>query len=222
VAENDNSAMDLVVKQWGKIADATNAAVHLIHHTRKQSGTEAEVTAESSRGGKALTDGCRSVRTINRMTKEEGEKAGVENHRLFFRTYNDKANLAPPSDRSDWYELKGVSLGNGGAHPSDEMGVVARWEWPDATASLSPGDLHKVQAKIHGGTWRESAQAKDWVGHAVADVLGLDLGDQQARATIKALLRQWTDGGALKRATKQDGDRKPRPCVEVGEWANAT
>ena len=55
------------------------------------------------------------VRVVNRMSKEEGEKAGVENHRLYFRTYNDKANLAPPADKSDWFELKSVDLGNGPA-----------------------------------------------------------------------------------------------------------
>ena len=221
VVENDNNAMDLVVKQWGKIADAANAAVHLIHHTRKQSGGESEVTAESSRGGKALTDGCRSVRTINRMTKEEGEKAGVENHRLFFRTYNDKANLAPPSDRSDWYELKGVSLGNGGAHPSDEVGVVTRWEWPDAYIDVVPGDLHRIQVGIHQGQWKESSQAANWAGKAVAEVLGLDLTDTGAKAKVKGLLKDWIAGGALKVVSRPDRHRRACPFIEVGEWSDA-
>ena len=74
------------------------------------------MTTESSRGAKAKTDAARVVRVVNRMSKDEGEKAGVENHRLYFRTYNDKANLAPPADKSDWFELKSVDLGNGPRH----------------------------------------------------------------------------------------------------------
>src|SRR3954469_24957004 len=85
----------------------------LVDHTRKMGSSEAEVTTETSRGAKAKTDACRVVRAVNRMTKEEGKRAGVENHRLFFRTFNDKANLAPPADKSDWCELKSVDLDNG-------------------------------------------------------------------------------------------------------------
>src|SRR3546814_8795977 len=46
--ENDNSAMDMVAKQWGRIAKAANCAVVLVHHSKKLNG--ADVTMESSRG----------------------------------------------------------------------------------------------------------------------------------------------------------------------------
>ena len=128
--ENDNTAQDMVVKEWGKVAERGNCAVHLVDHTRKMSGFESEVTTESSRGAKAKTDAARVVRVVNRMSKDEGEKTGVQNHRLYFRTYNDKANLAPPADKSDWFELKSVDLGNG---PGMEVGGVASMH--PATAS---------------------------------------------------------------------------------------
>ena len=73
--ENDNTAMDMIVKEWGKVADRGDCAVHLVDHTRKMGGAETEVTVKMSRGGKAKTDACRGVRVVNRMTKEEGEKA---------------------------------------------------------------------------------------------------------------------------------------------------
>jgi RecA-family ATPase len=82
-SENDNQAIDMIVKEWASIADRSGCAVQLVHHTRKASPGETEVTAESARGAKALTDACRSVQVINRMTKDEAGKAGVENHRLF-------------------------------------------------------------------------------------------------------------------------------------------
>jgi RecA-family ATPase len=121
VKENDNNMQDMVVKEWGRVADRGNCAVHLVDHTRKMNGFESEVTTESSRGAKAKTDAARVVRVVNRMTKEEAERTGVQNHRLHFRTFNDKANLAPPADKSDWFELKSVDLGNG---PGMEVGGV--------------------------------------------------------------------------------------------------
>lgn len=219
VSENDNGAMDLVVKQWGKIADAANCAIHLVHHTRKQYG-DFEVTAESSRGGKALTDGCRSVRAINRMTKDEADKAGVENPRRYFRTFNDKANLSPPSEKSDWYCLESVSLNNGGSAPSDELGVVTSWSWPDAFEDVTESDLRKVQAALGQGDWKESAQSKTWAGTAVADVLGLDIADKEARAKVKALLKTWIKNGALKVVKRLGPDRHMAPFIEVGEREN--
>ena len=56
VPENDNTAQDMVVKEWGRVAEHGNCAVHLVDHTRKMDGFEAEVTTELSRGAKAKTD----------------------------------------------------------------------------------------------------------------------------------------------------------------------
>jgi hypothetical protein len=218
VSENDNAAMDLVVKQWGRVAEAGNCAIHLVHHTRKMSG-DVEVTAESSRGAKALTDGCRSVRAINRMTREEGEKAAVANHRLHFRTYNDKANLAPPAEQSEWYRLESVSLGNGGDDASDEVGVVTTWSWPDPFDDVSATDLRKVQDQIAASEWKESVQARAWAGHAVAEVLGLDAGDPAEKAKIKSLLRTWIKNGVLKVERRPGPDRHICPYIIVGDPA---
>ena len=35
VPENDNTAQDMVVKEWGRVAERGNCAVHLVDHTRK-------------------------------------------------------------------------------------------------------------------------------------------------------------------------------------------
>jgi hypothetical protein len=216
--ENDNAGMDLVVKEWGRVADAADCAVHLIHHTRKQS-SDAEVTADSSRGGRALTDGARSVRAINRMTKDQAEEAEVENHRLYFRTYNDKANLAPPAEHSDWYFLKSVSLDNGGDGASDLMGVVTAWKWPDPVDDVTFDDLKRVQAKLDGGEWRANVQAQEWAGVAIAQVLGLDLNKKPDKAKVKGLLKTWIKNGALKEVTKPDEKRMPKKFIDVGERA---
>ena len=50
VPENDNTAQDMVVKEWGRVAERGNCAVHLVDHTRKMGGFESEVTTEKLPG----------------------------------------------------------------------------------------------------------------------------------------------------------------------------
>lgn len=218
--ENDNGAMDRIVKEWGRVAERGNCAVELVHHSRKSSSGETEITVESSRGGKALTDGCRSVRVLNRMSKEEGESAGVENPRVHFRTYIDKGNLAPPAEKSDWFKLESVDLGNnpnGGF--GDSIGVVVPWKWPDLMADVSLTDLRNVQTIVSKGRYRASPQAADWVGKAVAEALHLDLDKPADRRKAANLLKVWTASGALKRVEERDEKGNERPFIVVGEWA---
>jgi len=217
VSENDNSAIDAVVKTWNRVAGGGNCAVELAHHARKLGDNE--VTAESARGAVAMVAACRDVRVLNRMTKEEGERAGIENHRLYFRCYSDKANLAPPSDVSDWYRLVSVDLCNGPPGDSDHIPAVARWNWPDALDGLSARDLFTVQKHIAEGEWRESAAAEKWAGHAVAEVLDLDVTLTPVQARLKSLLKTWIETGALKTVRRQDEHRKERTFIVVGEWA---
>lgn len=219
VAENDNSAMDMVVKEWGRVAERGNCAVQLVHHTRKM-GDAVEVTTESSRGGSSQTDACRVVRTVNRMTKQEAANAGVENPRLYFRTYNDKANFAPPVEKSDWYRLESVDLGNGPMGlPGDSIGVVTEWEWPDATAGMTPADYDKVVAEVRGGKWKASIQAKEnWVGHAIAEALGLDLELAADKAKVNAALKMYLAAGTLVVVERMDEvQRRQKKFIEVPE-----
>lgn len=134
--ENDNKQMDLVVKEWKRVAEAASCGVELVHHVRKGDG---EITAESARGGGAFVDALRNVRVINRMSKDEGDRARLANHRLYFRTFSDKANKVPPADASDWFKLESVDLHNAPPGESDLIGVPRRWEWPDAMGRACAG-----------------------------------------------------------------------------------
>ncbi len=218
VSENDNNAIDRVVKEWGRVAHEANCAVELVHHTRKPSNGESEATTDSARGAKALTDACRSVITINRMTERESEKAEVKNPRFYFRTVNDKNNLAPPPTDSVWYKLESVALGNGQSFgdEGDNVGVVVRWQWPNPADLASRGDLRRVQERVSEKQWRESRQANEWVGKAVAEILGLD--PQADRSRIVALLEAWIEAGHFKIVEGRDANRQPRKFVEVGAW----
>jgi 5S rRNA maturation endonuclease (ribonuclease M5) len=217
VVENDNGAMDMIIKEWGRVADRGNCAVLLVHHTKKM-GNE-EVTTDSGRGASSQTDGCRVVRTINRMTKEQATKLGIENHRLYFRTLNDKANLQPPVEKSDWFKLVGVDLGNGPTGPGtgDSVGVVTKWELPEALAGMTAADFDKVAIVIRRGKWRESPQAKNWVGKAVAEALGLDVSQKLVRGRVQRMLGAWYAAKSLVVVDGLDEKRNTRKFVEVVE-----
>jgi len=209
ITENDNNAMDLVAKEWARVADRANCAIELVHHTRKLNG--AEVTADSGRGAGALKDAARSVLTLNRMTVEEAQRAGVDDPRRYFRVFADKANLAPPTDASDWYRLVSVYHPNG-----DDVGVVERWAWPDPFDDITADDLAQVRLWVGtGGRWRENHQSTDWVGHAIGQAVGVDTHDKGGRAKVLSLVKTWLRSGVLVVVERPDSSRKLRKFVEV-------
>jgi hypothetical protein len=211
VSENDNRAIDMVAKEWSRIADVCNCSINLVHHVRKTNGTE--VTAESSRGAVSLIGAARSVVVYNRMTKEEGERAGIEPDKrgFYFRTQNDKANLAPP-EAADWHRMNNVDLDNG-----DSVGVACPWKWPDSFEGVTTWHLQEVQRRVGSGRWRADVRSKDkWVGAVIAAVCNLDL--EQHRSRIKDILKQWIQTDMLRIVEGEDEHRKPREFVEVGTW----
>lgn len=211
ISENDNRAIDMVAKEWSRIADICDCAINLVHHVRKTNGQE--VTAESSRGAVSLIGAARSVIVYNRMTKEEAERAGIEPKFIgfYFRVQNDKANLAPP-EGADWYRMNNVDLPNG-----DSVGVAAPWQWPDPFDGLTTWHLKEVQRRVDLEDWRIDVRAKDaWVGNLVAQVLDWDVEKKAGR--IKDILRQWFATDMLREVERADQHRKVRKFVEVGKW----
>lgn len=221
VPENDNGAIDLVAKEWARLASRCNCAIELVHHTRKLNGEEG--TTESGRGATALLAAARSGRVLNRMSDDEKAAAGIANDpATYFSITRDKSNLAPAGKR-EWRRMASVDLGNGvDLEPSDSVGVVVAWEWPDAFDGVTVRDLLEVQRAVDsacrdGKPPRFSDQASDWVGVIIAEIIGLDAKDDRTR--IKKLLAEWLKNKALMKVEHEDAKRNKRPCVEVGEWA---
>lgn len=210
VSENDNNAIDIVAREWNVVAERTGAAINLVHHVRKQNGTEA--TADSARGASALIGKARSVLVYNRMTADEAASLGVDEaeRRFFFRVDNDKANLAPP-DATDWYRMNNVDLPNG-----DSVGVACSWTPPDAFDGITKQHLMQVQRRIADGKWRENQQAKAWAGHVVADVLGIDAREKKHAKRISLLLKRWIAEGVLTVVKDEDEKRMEKDFVVVG------
>jgi len=149
-------------------------------------------------------------------TKKVG--IGEDDRRLYFRVDLDKASFVPPS-KAVWRKLKSVPLDNGTDDlEGDWIGVVTPWEMPDPLAGVTTNDLRKVQVAIADGQWRESTQANDWAGIAVAKALGLSVARPEDKARIISLLKTWTTSGALVVVKRTDEkQRKERAFIEVGE-----
>lgn len=223
VAENDNSAVGVVVRGWAGLADVAACSIELVHHVRKPSGDRAEVTVEDGRGAGALLAGVRSARVINPMAQREAEEWGVEDadRRRHFRVDNGKSNLAPPSAKARWRKLVSVDLENGPVGLSDEVAVATLWEPPSAFADVTLAHTIQVQQRVSQGRYRASEQAAAWVGRAVADVMEWDAADPGQKAKIKRLLASWIAAGLLKVEQQMDeAKREPKPFVVVGKWVS--
>lgn len=207
VDENSNSLIDSIVKRWKRLAFETGCSIVLVHHTKKMGGRE--VRAEDSRGAVALINVARSTLVINPMSEAEGERFGitdVRERRSIVRVDDDKPNRAPP-ESAWWMQKVPVPLNNSDDfHRSDEVGAAAHWTPPDPFKDLSTRDLYNVQMAIDAADderCKKDVQANGWVGHLIADALGLDADQDKAR--VKSLLASWIATGALAI------DRRPSP-----------
>ena len=223
VPENDNTGMDAVAKAWAHVADGANCSIDLVHHVRKAPGGH-EFDVNDARGASSLLGAVRAARVLNIMSQEEAEKAGIPQiaRRGYFRISAElgKASMSRPAENADWYKFESVPLGNDtDEDPGDDVGVVTSWKWPNPFDGVTTSDLLRVQTRIAAGEWRKSPQAKSWAGHAVAEVLDLDLADKSARSKVTALLKIWIANGVLKVVERPDEWRAPKEFIEVGEWA---
>lgn len=214
LSENDNVAIDMVVKRWAQVASDSNCAIHLVHHVRKDNGMGGASVADA-RGASALVDAARFVRRLQRMTADEARNAGIDEDQFwrYTREGDSKNNLSPPSAFSTWRKLISIELPNG-----DSVGVAEHWQWPDAFSDVTRNDLEAVQRRVASSEWRENPRAKDWVGIAVAEALNLDVNDSYNKAKIRQLLRTWIENGALRVTEQPDRHRKMRAFVSVGQW----
>jgi hypothetical protein len=228
VPENDNTAQDMVVKEWGRVAEEGNCAVHLVDHTSK-AGSEVVVT-DSSRGAKAKTDAARVVRVVNRMTAADSKAYGIAEPWRYFNTFNDKANMAPPKSKRDWFRMESLWAGNGGGAASafsmgaaavplrgDSIGVAVQWLPPNAQA-LANGDGYVAVVKVMGNKrWRAEPRSPDWIGYAVAQGLRLDASSISGRLSVKEVLKTWLSEGLFKMSAQLDEQRKMRDYIVIAE-----
>ena len=219
ISENDNMAMNAAVGAVRAIADATDAAIVLTHHIRKTNGEEA--TIDSVRGAGSLIGAARAARVLNRVSQEEAMKLGVseEGSLGIFRVDDGKNNLSLPAAKALYRRMESVLLANG-----EFVGVATEFKLPDLFDGISAKHAMEVQklvgaAEERGEPMRKNAQAKTWVGHAVAVVLNLDMEKKHEKAKAKAVIAKWLETGVLREDTWKSGrDGREVPIIVVGEW----
>jgi hypothetical protein len=115
VPENSHE-MEQVISILKVLAERTNIAIELIHHTRKSGAGQfgGDVTADDSRGSGAIINAARSVRLLNRISTADAEKVGIapEERWQYVRIDRGKPNLTPPG-KATWVRLVSVDLMNG-------------------------------------------------------------------------------------------------------------
>ena len=127
--ENATGDMDLVIREFARIANVTECAIEIVHHTRKPAPGQEELGVVDSRGAGAIVDAVRSARVLNTMSKSEADGAGVDDvdRQLHFRIDRGKANMAPPT-AARWYKIHGVDVPNCGT--VDNIGIATRYVFP--------------------------------------------------------------------------------------------
>ena len=207
VAENDNSALDRVVKAWGRIAEEAQCAVGIVHHTRKPNGQA--ITVDDARGASALLAAARHGRTLEPMSQGDAEKWGIEDEarRSYVRLDTGKANLRPSAKDRNWMRLVGVRLPNG-----DEVQAMEMWGPPAELPPLSPTEKADVLAALQRPCptspegWREDSQSAAWAGNTVIAALGWDPTQGVHRASVE--LKRLVAGGDLEVASLTFGPKR--------------
>lgn len=206
-----NEVFRLLGQRLRRMASSCGVALGLIHHTRKIApGMQA--TIDDARGGSALRGTARFNRILSPMTEDEAAKAGLQNHRYFFRIGDVESNLAPPSaDVNRWFEKVSVLTPNG-----HKVGAIKPWKWPDAFDGLTRNDAAMVRSEIArmAEPPRADIRSGSWVGVIIADLLGLDLTEPAEKVRVKSILQKWIETDVLRLEETHDS-RNGRPVKVV-------
>lgn len=227
--ENSNEQMDAAATAWAEVADATGAAVQLVHHVRKSSNDDALTSVEAARGAKSLTDAARVARLLSPMGLAEAEQLGVKPAERWrhVRLDDAKANMAPRADKALWFKLDTVNLNNAtDLYPhGDNVAAITPWHPASVWARLSPADCNRALDRIAkgppgGGLFapqRRGHGAHRWAGHVL--VMLFNLTETQAGEIINTWLRT----GLLVEAEFRDPEqRKTRTGVRVTDALRPT
>lgn len=208
VNENDNNAVDAVVKAWARIAQRCQCAVELVHHSRKPAtGTRQETSVDDARGAGALVAATRSARTLNRMTRKEAEALGVDepDRKAHVRIDTGKSNLAPAGSAT-WFKLESEWLDNGiDGESGVSVAVATPWTPPSLFDGVSTAHTAQVQAGLTdaeeaGEHFLASSKSPRWAGVLVCQILGLDHEAPADRRRAEALLKAWLETGVVREA----------------------
>lgn len=198
--ENSNSELKWAGMLWRDVARKTNAAICIVHHTKKYaSGMAGDVDA--ARGAGALIGIARIVSTLFPMTSKEAEAMGVKfDQRALYLRYDDaKANLNIVSPHARWFRKDTVVLDNadGPDNPGDEVGVLIPWKpkGPSVLEQQIIAFFERVDrgicddAGVPSGeyyTFKKGRSGERYIGHFAQEFFHLD-----ALSQAEGLVEGW-------------------------------
>lgn len=230
LSENDNTAIDAVIKRLNKLADRTGCAVEIVHHTRKPpAGSTAPTDANDARGASAILGAVRSARSLNVMTEDIASEFEIpkEDRTGYFSIAENKANLSARSGDVKWRKLESVALGNqSGFRKTDNVGVVTHYK-PKKREVEQTNDLSGIQGVIldilrHNDMTRHwggrNIPPKGWLGKEVIERMGLI---DVKPGTINHVIKNMLNDKLIVLRTAKD-NRNEVACYTLPEGATIT
>jgi len=206
LAEAENHKMDPVLREFARIANETDSAIELAHHTRKKVTGQEDYTTADSRGASAIMDAVRSARTINGLNDADAKRLGIEDEleRIsYFRLDKGKANMTRRGAAS-YFQFASVELPNGpGGGPGDDVGVVTRVIPPDADIELSPSDIAILQAETVNADCAVSSKAANWFGRVVARHFSVDLNTGLGLLKVENVIEKLKRSGVIAKENRR-------------------
>ncbi len=209
--DEGTEAMGKVIKQLDAIRTATGAMVLPVHHTGygdKMRG----------RGSSALPGAIDAELLLDKAKKE-----------IVFQNFRDFEEPDPISYRivsvdTDWRDEYGAPITSAvvdypAADPAKDFSPLA---------GLETGQLDVILAAVATEKWRTSDKSPDYLGYAIANVLGIELADCDAkkagwtdvqkgnRETVDGIIGQMIkDDRITVEDRKIDGQRKKKPTYVI-------
>ena len=179
IPEAKNELMeDWLASTFGAMVEKYNCCIELCHHTRKSnSSLSGELGVDDSPGGGSVTNAARSVRVLNRMTKDEAKLPAItpEDRRYYIRVNRDKVNLAPAA-KATWVHLVGIELPNGPPGLGDNVQVATTFDYPAPLSNLTSAHMVAIREEVKRcADWRKDSRAgANWIGIPIAKIMGVD------------------------------------------------
>lgn len=220
VNENDNSAIDPIVKRLGKLAGDTNIAIEIIHHVRKASqGVKVVADVNDIRGGGAIVGAVRSARLLTPMDEETAELCNLTPDEAadYFNIFTGKNNMSRMGRDFHWRRRVSVCLNNQTeTRKADNVAVIEYYALPDAAANhLDMTHAHELLESIlkRDTATRPKADGKrapdDWLGYKLLGKLGGEIRNKEHLNQVDRFLKKRElDGDIIRREAKGEYGRK--------------
>lgn len=223
MGENDNGAIDAVVKRLNKLAERTNAAIEIVHHVRKPAGGSTAATeVNDARGASALLGGVRSARALNVMDEATAKEYGIplRDRYSYFMVTNGKSNMAKRDGSVCWRFMDEYDLCNDVFGKSDVIGVATHYQPPADTKSLTVDMIDTAKEILARDRpykfWSGFGPVpKDWIGIELAMATGKD--PVECKKELREEIKTWLSRGiaTLVEETDEHGNKCKyvRPAV---------